>query len=135
MDTDSSMAVSTTITNLPMGSQAKGSLSSRAIKSVPPVVAPLEKMIPSAAPRLTPPKMAASMGSIEGNSYRTANKSTRMEVAAMASREDTRVCPPRYFHPKRKIGILSTSTTVPMGTAGERWLRIMPRAVRPPKPI
>ena len=31
--------------------------------------------------------------------------------------------------------MLSTSTTVPMGMAEEKWFKIMPRAVSPPKPI
>ena len=90
-DTASSMDRSTARSSLPIGSQAKGSLSSRAIRSVPPVVAPLEKMIPRDSPRLTPPKMAASMGSIGGKVYTAEIRSTSTEVAAMAKREDTRV--------------------------------------------
>ena len=102
---------------------------------MPPVVAPLEKIIPKERPRVTPPKTEASMGSMAGKAYTAANRSTSTEVAVMANREDTRVCPPRNLHPRRKSGMFSTSTTVPMGMAGERWFKIMPRAVSPPKPI
>ena len=54
-------------TRVPMGSQANFSLSSRAIRSVPPVVAPLENTRPMPAPSRAPPKMAASMVSMGGN--------------------------------------------------------------------
>ena len=84
------------------------------------MVAPLEKMIPRDSPRLTPPKMAASMGSIGGKVYTAEIRSTSTEVAAMAKREDTRVWPPRNFQPRMKMGMLRIRTTVPMGTAGER---------------
>ena len=75
------------------------------------------------------------MGSMGGKVYAAAIRSTRMEVAAIAKREDTRVCPPSSFQPRRNMGMFSTSTTVPMGRPGIRRFRIMPRAVIPPKPI
>ena len=53
-------------TRVPMGSQANFSFSSRAIRSVPPVVAPLANTSPMPRPSRAPPKMAASMVSVGG---------------------------------------------------------------------
>ena len=55
---------STARSSRPMGSQASFSLSRRAMRSVPPVVAPWRNTTPREPPMITPPKMHPRMGSI-----------------------------------------------------------------------
>ena len=59
-------ARSTAISSLPMGSHRSFSLSSRAMRSVPPVVAPWRNTMPRDSPISTPPKMQAISGSSMG---------------------------------------------------------------------
>ena len=75
------------------------------------------------------------MGSMGEKVNREANTSTKMEVAAMAYREEISTLPPKNFHPSRNRGMLATSTTVPMGMEGTRKFTIWPKAVMPPRPM
>ena len=54
-------AISTASSSLPMEAQGSFSLTRRAIRSVPPVVAPWAKMMPRARPIIAPPQTAASI--------------------------------------------------------------------------
>ena len=62
--TSTTTAMSMTSSIFPMDTQESFSLTSRAIRSVPPVVAPWAKISPRARPIRAPPHTAASMESM-----------------------------------------------------------------------
>ena len=62
--TSTTTAVSMTSSIFPMEIQGSFSFTSRAIRSVPPVVAPLAKMMPRDSPISAPPHTAASIWSM-----------------------------------------------------------------------
>ena len=103
-----------------MGSQASFSFSSRASRSVPPVVAPCKKISPRDAPRDNPPKMQASSGSMGSHSRRGVSRSMNTEDTNMAYSDDTSSRPPMNFQPRMNSGTFSTMTVTPMGKAGIR---------------
>ena len=72
------------MSSLPIGSQATFSLSRRAIKSVPPVVAPWRKMTPMEPPMDSPPKIQASMGSMGWKVYHAVSRSMNTDEMNMA---------------------------------------------------
>ena len=69
-----------------MGKLRNFSFRSRATMSTPPVEAPARNTIPRPAPMVTPPKMAAMIGSVCGTG-RSKNRSKHTDVTTMPKSE------------------------------------------------
>ena len=134
MAVSASTIPSGTTTRLPMGSHGNFSFISCATMSVPPVVAPCENTMPSPAPIMAPPQMAASMGSMGWKVCTAAMMSTAAELTAMENREETSRWNPINFHPARNSGIFRRMAATPTGRAGNSTFSTCARPVIPPMP-